>query len=70
MATENKHNVSLYRAIHHMKKGGLHRALHVDPNKPIPKEKLEEAKKSTNPHIQKMLSFAHTLEGFNHGGEK
>jgi hypothetical protein len=62
-----KHNPSLYRAIHHMRKGGLHRALHVPEGETIPKEKLEAAKHSDNEHIRKMSQFAHTLMGMHHG---
>jgi hypothetical protein len=61
-----KHNPSLFRAIHKMNKGGLHRALGVDPNKPIPAEKLAAAKNSSSPHIRRMAAFAHTLAGFKH----
>jgi len=56
---------SLYRAIHHMRRGGLHRALHVPEDQNIPKEKIEAAKNSKNPHVQHMANFAHTLEGIN-----
>lgn len=63
---DRKHNPSLYRAIHHMNKGGLHRALGVPEGKPIPEEKMEEAKNSDNPHVRHMAAFAHTLEGFHH----
>jgi len=60
------HNVSLYRAMHHLRHGGLHRALGVPENQNIPQAKLEAAKHSTNPHVQHMANFAHTMEGFNH----
>lgn len=61
-----KHNVSLYRAIHHMRKGGLHRALGVPEGEKIPAEKIEHAANSDNPHIAKMANFAKTLKGFKH----
>jgi hypothetical protein len=61
------HNPSLYRAIHHMRKGGLHRALHVPENETIPAHKLEAAKHSSNEHIRHMANFAHTLMGMHHG---
>ena len=54
---------SLYRAIHHMRKGGLHRALGVPEDQNIPAEKMAAAKHSSNPHIQHMANFAHTLAG-------
>jgi hypothetical protein len=59
-----KHNASLYRAMHHLRKGGLHRALGVPENENIPQEKLESARNSDNPHIQHMANFAHTMGGF------
>lgn len=58
------HNVSLHRAISHLNKGGLHRALGVPEGKPIPADKLAAAKKSDNPHIAKMANFASTMEGW------
>lgn len=59
-------NPSLYRAIHHMRHGGLHRALGVPEGTKIPESKLKEASHSDNPHIQHMLSFAKTLKSFKH----
>jgi len=58
--------VSLHRALHHLNKGGLHRALGVPEGQPIPKDKLAAAKKSTNPHVVKMANFASTMEGWHH----
>ncbi len=66
MATENKHNVSLYRAMHHLNKGGLHRALKVPEGEKIPEDKLEAAKNSKNSHVRKMAAFAHTMASFKH----
>lgn len=57
-------NPSLYRAIHHMRKGGLHRALGVPEGENIPAEKIEAATNSSNPHVVKMANFAKTLKGF------
>lgn len=62
-----RQNPSLYRTIHGLNKGGLHRALGVPEGQKIPAEKLEEARHSSNPHIRHMAAFAHTLEGFHHG---
>jgi hypothetical protein len=62
-----KHNASLYRAIHHMRKGGLHRALGVPEDENIPKEKVEAAAHSSNEHVAHMGNFAKTLEGMDHG---
>jgi hypothetical protein len=61
-----KHNVSLYRSMHHLRKGGLHRALGIPEDKPIPAERLEEARNSKNSHVAHMANFAHTMGGFKH----
>ena len=58
------HNVSLHRALTHLNHGGLHRALGVDPDKPIPADKLAKARNSSNEHIRKMAEFAHTMESW------
>ena len=60
------HNPSLYRALRHLRAGGLHRALHVPEGKKIPADKLAAARHSSNPHIQHMANFAHTMSGFSH----
>lgn len=57
-------NVSLYRAMHNLRKGGLHRALSVPEGETIPADKLEAAKKSDNEHVRHMANFAHTMKGF------
>jgi hypothetical protein len=57
-------NVSLYRAIHHLNRGGLHRALGVPEDEKIPAEKLEQARHSSNEHVRAMANFANTLAGF------
>jgi hypothetical protein len=61
-----KHDPSLYRAMHHLRKGGLHRALHVPEGQKIPAEKIAAAKNSSNSHVAHMANFAHTMAGFNH----
>ena len=63
------HNVSLHRALKHLHEGGLHEALGVDKDKPIPADKMSQAMNSKNPHVKKMAEFAHTMEGFHHKGE-
>jgi hypothetical protein len=60
------HNVSLYRAMHHLRKGGLHRALGVPENETIPQAKLQAARHSSNSHVAHMANFAHTMGGFSH----
>lgn len=57
-------NPSLYRAMHHLRKGGLHRALNVPEGEKIPADKLESARNSKNEHVKKMANFAHTMSGF------
>ncbi len=59
-----KHNVSLYRALHHLNKGGLHRALNVPEGETIPADKLDAAKNSSSEHVRRMTAFAHTMQGF------
>ena len=63
---EKKHNVSLYRAMRHLRKGGLHKALHIPEGEKIPAERLEAAKNSPNEHVRHMANFAHTMGGFKH----
>jgi len=57
-------NPSLYRAMHHLRKGGLHRALGVPEGETIPKEKVEAATHSKNEHVRHMANFAQTMSGF------
>jgi hypothetical protein len=64
--TEKKHNVSLYRAMHHLNKGGLHRALGVPEGETIPASKLAAAKNSNNEHVRHMANFAATMGKFKH----
>ena len=66
MAEAKKHNVSLYRALHTLNKGGLHRALHVEEGKPIPAAKLAAAKNSKNEHVRHQAMFASTMSHFKH----
>lgn len=66
--TSKPHNVSLYRALHHLRHGGLHRALGVPEDETIPKEKIEKASDSSNSHLAHMANMAKTMEGFHHGG--
>lgn len=58
------HNTSLHRALSHLNKGGLHRALGVKEGTPIPAAKLASARNSDNPHIAHMANFAHTMESW------
>jgi hypothetical protein len=60
------HNPSLYRAMHHLRKGGLHRALGVSTGSKIPAEKVEAATNSSNEHVRKMAQFAKNMSHFKH----
>jgi len=60
----------LHHALAHLNKGGLHRALGVDPKKPIPADKLAQAKSSKNPTTRHMANFASVLSGFHHSKKK
>jgi hypothetical protein len=59
-------NPSLYRALNHLRRGGLHAALHVSPDSKIPAEKLAAAKHSKNEHVRHMANFAATMSHFKH----
>lgn len=60
------HKVSLYRAMHQLRKGNLHRALGIPEGESIPADKLESARNSRNEHVRHMANFAHTMKGFKH----
>ena len=47
-------------------KGKLHREMGIPEGKKIPADKLAAARHSSNPHIQHMANFAHTMSGFSH----
>jgi len=63
MADKNKETVKLsqHRVVMHLHKGGLHRALGIPENEVIPKEKIEAATHSNNPHVAAMARLAHTM---------
>lgn len=61
-----EHNPSLYRALHHLRKGGLHRALGIKEGEKIPKEKIEAASHSSNSHLAAMAHMAQTMSHFKH----
>jgi len=64
MASREKHDPSLFRALHHLRHGGLHRALGVAEDDKIPSARLEAARHSENGHVRKMAEFAHTMKGW------
>jgi DNA-binding PadR family transcriptional regulator len=59
-------NPSLYRSLHKLRKGGLHRALGVPEGEKIPDAKLQAARNSKNEHVRKMAEFAHTMSKWKH----
>lgn len=59
-------NHSLHRALAHLNKGGLHRALHVPEGETIPKEKIAAAKNSPNTHLSKMANMADVMSHWKH----
>ena len=60
------HNPSLYRALHKLNKGGLHRALGIPEGQKIPAERISAARNSSNKHIARMANMAHTMAGWKH----
>ena len=59
-------NPSLYRAIHKMRKGGLHKSLGIPLDETIPKSKIEAATHSKNPHVAAQARMAQTFASFKH----
>ena len=59
-------NHSLHRALAHMNKGGLHRALGVPEGTKIPADKMEAAKNSKSEHVRHMAQFAETMKSWKH----
>jgi hypothetical protein len=47
----------------HMKKGALHRSLHVPQGEKIPEAKIKKAEHSSNPTLRKRANLADTLKG-------
>lgn len=61
---DQKEVESFHRSLHHLNKGGLHRALGVKEGEPIPASKLSSALKSKNPHMRKMAQFAQNTKSW------
>jgi hypothetical protein len=59
-------NPSLYRAMRHLRKSGLHHALHIPEDQKIPADRLESAKNSPNSHVQHMANMAANMKRFKH----
>lgn len=60
----------LHRALTHLRKGGLHRALGIPEDKPIPEHRLEEAKNSRDEHVRHMAHMAAVMEHFDHSHQE
>lgn len=54
----------------HMKKGALHRALHVPKGEKIPEAKIERAEHSRSPRLRREAHLAETLKHLRHGHHK
>jgi len=61
---DRKHETSIYRVVHHLHHGGLHRALGIPEDEKIPESRLEAAMHSKNDHLRHMADLAHTMEGW------
>ena len=59
-----------HRAMSHLHQGGLHDALGLDRDKPIPMEKKQAAANSDNPHTAAMGRLAVSMHGWFHKGKK
>jgi hypothetical protein len=55
----------LHKALTHLNKGGLHRALGVKEGEKIPASKLAAGKKSKSSHIRHMSNFASVMSKWN-----
>jgi hypothetical protein len=53
---------SFYRSMRHLRKGGLHDALHIPRDQKIPAERLAAAKNSSNDHVKKMAVLAGNMK--------
>jgi hypothetical protein len=62
MAEKKQSDASFYRSMHHLRKGGLHKALHIPEDQNIPAERLASAKNSNNPHVKKMAIMADNMK--------
>jgi hypothetical protein len=52
--------------MHHLRKGGLHKALGISLTEKIPQDKKEAAAKSSNKHIAAMGQLALNFEKMKH----
>lgn len=59
-------HLSKHRAVMHLRKGGLHDALHIPQDHKIPADRLAAAKNSPNAHVAKMANLAATMKHWKH----
>lgn len=59
-------HLSKHRVVMHLNKGGLHRALGVPESETIPKDKVEAATRSSNPHVAAMAHLAQNMSHWKH----
>lgn len=66
--SEKKETVHLskHRVVMHLNRGGLHRALGVPESETIPKDKVEAAAHSSNPHVAAMAHLAQNMSHWKH----
>jgi hypothetical protein len=60
----------LHKALTHLRKGGLHDALGIPRDQPIPKARLVKAMHSKDEHVMHMAHMAHMMEGWDHSGKE
>lgn len=51
-------SASMYRAMRHLRKGGLNRALRLPEGTEVPADRLTKARESKNEHVKHMANFA------------
>jgi hypothetical protein len=60
-------STSIYRAMHHLRKNGLHDALHIPHDETIPEDRVQKAKHSNNEHVAHMANMAANMKNFKKG---
>lgn len=71
MAAEhsNAEKAHFSRAMAKLHKGGLHRALNVPEDQPIPMEKKQAAANSPSSHVRAMAHLALAMSHWKHGSK-
>ena len=60
-SNQDEHDISFHRAMAHLHKGGLHRALGIPEDQDIPKDRIKAAKGSSNGHVRAMATLAENM---------